>query len=346
MLDLITQIWRTINDASFYILFGLFVAGLIQSFVDKEKIAKHLGQRTIKSILWAAISGIPLPLCSCSVIPAAVSLKKSGASKGATLSFLISTPESGIDSMALSYALLDPIMTIFRPISAFVTAIIAGIGENIFGKKTQEFMPQETAPCMFCDEQDNNHNHTIIHRFKYGIRYAFVDLLQDISKWLTFGIIIAGTISYLIPQSFIENYLGQGLGAMLVMLFAGIPLYICATASTPIASALIAKGMSPGVAMVFLLAGPATNIATIIAVGKFLGKRSLVIYLVSISVCSIILGLLLNKIYLISGMDIKATLGKAGEIFPPGLKIIFTVGLIILMLNSIFATRRKNEETN
>ncbi len=252
LIGLFREIWHTLDDASAYILFGIFIAGLIQTFVDKDRIAKHLGKPGIKSVILAAIFGVPLPLCSCGVIPTAVSLRRNGASKGAVLSFLISTPESGIDSIAISYALLDPIMTIFRPIAAFVTAFIAGSSENIFGKKNEGLTTQQTDTCIFCDDEDEHHNHSFIHKLKYGMRYAFIDLLADIAIWLTLGIIIGGIISYFVPQNIIENYIGSGFYAMLFMLAIGIPLYICASASTPIAAALIAKGMSPGVALVFL----------------------------------------------------------------------------------------------
>jgi uncharacterized membrane protein YraQ (UPF0718 family) len=332
---LIKEIWGTFDDASLYILFGIFIAGLIQTFVDKDKIAKHLGKPGLKSVVLAAIFGVPLPLCSCGVIPTAVSLRKNGASRGAVLSFLISTPESGVDSIAISYALLDPIMTVFRPLAAFVTAVIAGVSENIFGKKAEEIVPQQKNSCIFCDEKEY-HNHSLVYRFKNGMHYAFVELLRDIAKWLIIGIVIGGAISYFIPQHIIENYLGSGWQAMFVMLIIGIPLYICASASTPIAAALIAKGMSPGVALVFLLAGPATNVAGILAVGKFLGKRSAVIYLTSISVCAIAFGLLLNHIYSLTGINIKTTLGKAGEILPHYFKTISAIILIILMIKTYF----------
>jgi len=332
---LVKEIWHTIDEAAVYILFGILVAGLIQMFVDKDKIAKHLGKRGLKSVLLAAICGIPLPLCSCGVLPTAISLRKNGASKGATLSFLISTPESGVDSIAISYALLDPIMTVFRPVAAFITAITAGIFENIFGKKEQKTASSKIDACINCGEDGKGHVHSLGQRFKYGMRYAFVDLLGDISVWLLIGIIVAGIISYFIPQTIIENYLGSGWQAMFLMLIVGMPLYICATASTPIAAALIAKGMSPGVALVFLLVGPATNIAGILSVGKFLGRRSLFIYLFSISVCAILLGLLLNHIYLISGINIQATFGKAGEVLPHSLKVISAIVLIVLMIYSI-----------
>ena len=334
-LGLINEIWHTFNDASLYILFGIFIAGLIQIFVDKEKISRYLGRPGIRSVVLAAILGVPLPLCSCGVIPMAVSLRKSGASKGATLSFLISTPESGVDSIAISFALLDPLMTVFRPIAAFVTAIVAGIGENVFGRKDAEATKEEADACIFCEGEGDDHNHSLAHKFKYGMRYAFTVLLGDIAKWLTLGIVIGGVISYFVPKEFIENYLGSGWQAMLIMLVIGIPLYVCASASTPIAAALIAKGMSPGVALVFLLAGPATNMAGILAVGKFLDKRAAVIYLISISVCAVGLGLLLNQIYSFTGLNIHVTLGKAGEVFPPFIKTASSITLIALMINSV-----------
>jgi len=340
-MGLLREVWHTFDDASFYILFGIFIAGLIQVFVDKDKIAKHLGKPGFKSVLLAAIFGIPLPLCSCGVIPTAISLKKNGASKGAVLSFLISTPESGVDSIAISYALLDPLMTVFRPVAAFITAIVAGISENIFGEKNKDAFAQQADSCIFCYEKDHKHKHDLISRFRYGMRYAFIDLLGDIAKWLTIGIVIGGIISYFVPQSFIENFLGSSWQSMLVMLAVGIPLYICASASTPIAAALIAKGMSPGVALVFLLAGPATNTAGILAVGKFLGKRSAVLYLLSISVSAVLLGLLLNQIYFISGINIKTTLGKASDILPHYIKLISAIILIILMINAILKMKRE-----
>ena len=342
LLGLINEIWHTFNDASLYILFGIFIAGLIQIFVDKEKISRHLGKPGIKSVVLAAILGVPLPLCSCGVIPMAVSLRKSGASKGAALSFLISTPESGIDSIAISFALLDPLMTIFRPIAAFITAIVAGISENVLGRKNNDTAKGQADTCIFCEDEGDDHNHSLAHKFKYGIRYAFVNLLGDIAKWLTLGIIIGGVISYFVPQDLIERYLGSGWQAMLIMLVIGIPLYVCASASTPIAAALIAKGMSPGVALVFLLAGPATNMAGILAVGKFLDKRAAVIYLISISVCAVGLGLLLNQIYSVAGLDIHVALGKAGDIFPPFIKTASSIALIILMINSVKRIRKCN----
>ncbi len=333
------EVWQVFNDASFYILFGVFVAGLIQIFVDKERIAHHLGTPGLRSVVVAALFGVPLPLCSCGVIPTAVSLRKNGASRGAVLSFLISTPESGVDSIAISFAMLDPLIALFRPVAAFVTAIIAGVMENVFGTKNNASAPKEEG-CVFCREAGNAHNHGLGFKFRHGMRYAFVELLGDIAFWLTIGIVAGGIISYFVPDDFIGRYLGTDWQAMLLMLAIGIPLYICASASTPIAAALIAKGMSPGVALVFLLAGPATNTAGILAVAKFLGKRSAVIYLVSISVCALLLGLALNQIYSFTGIDSKAVLGKAGEVIPGYIKLASSVALIVLMVWAVWRPRK------
>ncbi|MFW6134408.1 MAG: SO_0444 family Cu/Zn efflux transporter [Elusimicrobiota bacterium] len=347
LLGLLEQIWYTLDGASFYILVGILISGLLHSFISQKTIIKYTGKPSLKSVLYAGMLGIPLPLCSCGVLPTAISLRKSGASKGSVLSFLISTPESGIDSIAISYALLDPIMTIYRPAAAFITAIIAGVSENFFDKKEkteQKTKPQPEEVCKVCDtlsgDLEEEHSHNIKEKLKFGMHYAFVDLLGDISLWLIFGLALAGLISYFVPEKFIVQHLGFGWHSLLLMLVIGIPLYICATASTPIAAALILKGISPGAALVFLLAGPATNMAGILSVGKFLGKKAVIIYLVSISVSAIFFGIVLNQIYILSNINIQATMGQAEHIIPGYIKITSSLVLILLMGNSIIKTRK------
>lgn len=337
---IISEIWYVFCDASAYIIFGIFAAGIIHALIDQQKIARYLGKPGLRSVILAALCGVPLPLCSCGVIPAAISLRKSGASKGSTLSFLISTPESGIDSVAISYALLDIPMTIIRPVAAFITAIVAGLAENIFGKKDSAHGHTRVKTCVLCDET-MEHAHTRAERYRLALRYAFGELLGDIAVWLLLGMVLAGIISYCIPASFIEQYLGSGWQAMLVMLALGIPLYICASASTPVAAAFIAKGMSPGVALVFLIAGPATNVATVLAVGKFLGKRSAVIYLASIAVCAFVLGLAVNYFYSFFGIQASSAVGKASEIIPVPVRIVSAFVLLALMIRAL-SSRKKH----
>ena len=273
--------WHMLKDASVYLLFGFLIAGLIRLLLPDDKVVKYMGGKGTKPILIASLFGIPLPLCSCGVIPAAIGLRKQGAGKSATMSFLVSTPETGVDSIAITYALLDPLMTVFRPIAAFLTAMCTGILDNYVNRDipdTNDLIHIHDDTCMDnCTEKtiyETYQYSSLIRRLGMALRYGFVDLLGDLAKWLILGILIAGLISYLMPVGFIQNYLNNEWIAMLVMLVAGIPLYVCATASTPIAAALMVKGLSPGAALVFLLAGPASNAATITVVAKYFGKRS------------------------------------------------------------------------
>ena len=326
--------WHILLEASPYILFGLFISGIIEIFISKEKIARHLGPNKFKSVIYAALFGIPLPLCSCSVVPTAISLRKQGASKGATMAFLISTPETGVDSIAITYALMDPIITFFRPITSFITGTVGGIMENIFLTK-EEKIPAHIERMHGHEEElgvPESAGHGFFARIKYGMKYAFVDLTDDIALWLVLGIVAAGVITYLIPDTFIIDYFGSGWKAMFMMLIIGVPLYICASASTPIAAALIAKGISPGAALVFLMTGPATNTATIIMVTKFLGKKSAVIYLLSITACTLLMGFVLDYLYQFCGINPRAVIGKAGEIIPHSLEIASSIALILLMV--------------
>lgn len=339
-------------ESSIYILFGFFVAGLIYIFVSAEKIAKYLGRGKIRSVIYASFWGIPIPLCSCGVLPTAISLKKQGANNGATIAFLISTPESGVDSIAITYALLDPIMTIARPISAFITATTAGILENISGSMHESDVNLTQDTCKIdgccsgdnCSEDDHKGHHSFLEKIWAGLKYAFIDLIGDIAKWLIIGIIIAGLISYLIPADFVTEYLGGGIQSLIIMLIIGIPLYICATASTPIAAALVLKGMSPGAALVFLLAGPATNTAAIPVVTKFLGKKATGIYLATIAVMSVILGLTLDYVYLALGIKASALSGQVKEIFPEPVQIVASLFLIILMINGLWHEYKEKKE--
>ncbi|SFM47265.1 SO_0444 family Cu/Zn efflux transporter [Methanolobus profundi] len=350
--------WELFEEAAPYLFLGFAVAGLLHVLVPDEKILKHLGKSAgkFRSALNASLFGIPLPLCSCGVVPTALSLKNRGATKGATLSFLISTPETGVDSIAITYALLDPIMTIFRPIATMVTALLTGVTENILGERAaskKEPVPQKSnllmaQPMAACSDSSCgchtgpalDENASMVQKLREAFRYSFVELLGDITSWLVLGIIIAGVITYVIPDEIIEGYLGGGVFSMLIMLVIGIPLYICATASTPLAAALVAKGMSPGTAFVFLLAGPATNAATITMVTKFLGKRSATIYLSMIALCSLAFGLLLDVIYVRLGIEVSSIVGSASDVLAPEVKTAFALLLVPLMVYGVYRQKR------
>ena len=323
-------------DASPYILFGILVAGLLKMFLSTDYIARNLGEGRFKPVFKAAILGIPIPLCSCGVLPAAVSLKKQGASNGATTAFLISTPESGIDSIAISWALLDPIMTVARPVVAFITAFAAGISESFFG--TSESSLKVDNSCAVdgccdgedCDPVEHDNHHSFVEKLAAGMRYAFGELWGDLAGWFAVGLLLAGFITAVIPDDVVTAYLGGGLSAMLLMLLVGIPLYICATASTPIAAALIMKGVSPGAALVFLLVGPATNVASLSVLVGMLGKRAVAIYLGAIAVVSVLAGLTLDLIYNLSGITARAAVGQAAELVPVPVQYAAVLVLILI----------------
>src|SRR5210317_597599 len=310
IINILLASWHLLLEASVYILFGMLVGGLLKVFLNPSFVAAHLGRGRFVSVIKAALFGIPIPLCSCGVLPAAVSLRKQGASNGATTAFLISTPESGVDSISITYALLDPIMTVARPLAAFFTAAVAGISENLLERKKEvnRITPDLSCPvdgCCSgddCDPEIHSRHHSFLEKIKAGIGYAFGELWEDIAKWFLFGLLLAGLITVLIPDDIFSRYLRPGLPAMLLMLIVGIPLYICATASTPIAAALILKGVSPGAALVFLLAGPATNMASLTVLVGTLGKRATAIYLSAIAVSAVFFGLVVDQVYISMGI--------------------------------------------
>ena len=273
-----------------------------------------------------------------------MSLRKQGANNGATTAFLISTPESGVDSISITYALLDPIMTVARPFVAFVTAAFAGIAENLFGNsgQNQRIIPDLSCPVdnccdgQNCDPETHRRHHTFFEKIKAGIAYAFSDLWEDIAKWFLFGVLLAGFITVLIPDDIFSTYLGSGLSAMLLMLAIGIPLYICATASTPIAAALILKGVSPGAALVFLLVGPATNVASLTVVTGILGKRATAIYLGTIAVSAVFFGLVVDQVYTSMGISAQAMVGQASEVMPLWVQGAGALLVLILSIKPLY----------
>jgi uncharacterized protein len=309
LFDIARACWEILLTSAPWVLIGFGFAGLLKGFLPPSLITRHLGNNRFGSVIKASLFGVPLPLCSCGVIPAAISLHKQGANKGATAAFLISVPETGVDSMAITWALLDPIMTIIRPVAAFVTATLAGVMINLLhqpAEATPVPAPEKTqCGCSStCSSLLSVEKKSLGEKLKTGLEFAFGELLEDIGKWLVLGIIMAGVFTALLPADFFEQYLSNEFSGLLIMLLAGVPLYICATASTPIAAALVLKGLSPGAALVFLLAGPATNLATMTVVYRYFGRPATIIYLLAIAVCSVALGWLTNRWYLATGSKI------------------------------------------
>ena len=343
ILSVLHEAWNLLLESSVYIIFGLMVSGLLRVFLNPNSVGHHFGQGRFLSVFKAALLGIPIPLCSCGVLPAAVSLRKQGANNGATTAFMISTPESGIDSIAITYALIDPIMTVARPVVAFFTAAVAGMAENLlsFGSKNSFPSPDLTCPVdgccdgIDCPPQDHSRHHTFAIKFRAGLNYALSELWGDLAGWFLLGLILAGLITAFIPEDMLGRTLGGGIQSMLIMLAFGIPLYICATASTPIAAALILKGVSPGAALVFLLAGPATNLTSLTVLLGIIGKRATTIYLISIAFMTVICGLALDRIYEFFGISAQAVVGRAVEIMPVWAEWAGAIFLVFLSVKPI-----------
>jgi uncharacterized membrane protein YraQ (UPF0718 family)/copper chaperone CopZ len=331
------SVWDTLKEMAPYILFGFLVAGVLSVAIRQETVERHLGGKGIGSVIKAALFGVPLPLCSCGVIPVAASLRRHGASEGATTSFLISTPQTGVDSILVTLSLLGPVFAVFRPIVSFVSGLFGGTLVTLFGSSKGSDAPARPSCvgecCTECEE-----GNAVTRALKYG----FVTLPGDLNRALLVGVAIAGLIAAVVPDDYFATILGGGIISMLVMMALGIPVYVCATASVPIAAALIAKGVSPGAALVFLMTGPATNAATITTVWRIMGKRIAALYIGTVAVSAIIAGLLLD--YIFSALQIPAFSGMPAMI--PG--IIKTAGAVVLLgvlFASFFRTTRVGGES-
>lgn len=302
MIEILTKIaietWRVFLAAAPYMMIGLVAAMVIHAFFPKDRVQSVLGKPGLGSILKASLLGIPLPLCSCGVLPTALSLRDQGASRGATVSFLVSTPETGMDSIAVTYALINPAMTVLRPVAAFISAVVAGIGvERLVGRETKPQEPKAES-CHHCscssDTTKSTSKPTLVERMRGSLQYIVTDFFPDIANWLLLGFVLSGVVAAFVPNSFL---LGIPAGAQLLLtVVAGVPIYICASASTPIAAVLMAKGLTPGAALVFLLVGPATNVASFLVIGRRLGFRTAVVYLTSLAVVALTIGLGINML--------------------------------------------------
>lgn len=327
-------------DAAPWLLLGLAAAGLIKAWLPETLLSRWLGGSGTWPITRAALIGAPLPLCSCGVLPAALGLHRSGASRSSTISFLIATPETGVDSIALSYALLGPVMAVVRPIAAITSAIVSGLLTAMVPEaRPAPLAIPVTSACsggaccsntVSAAQFSESHLSTTLR----GLRYAATDILDDIALWLAVGIVLAGAVATWVPPHALAAW-GSGLPAMLLMLLVGVPMYICATASTPLAAGLLLAGISPGTVLVFLLAGPATNLATLAVVRKEFGTAVLTAYLTGISLTSIGLGLLLDLLLDSYAIDITAQLGEGGELVPVSLAWVSGVILILLAVRPI-----------
>ncbi len=382
------EILLLINEMSPYLLLGFLLAGLMHAFIPGRYYTRYLSKPTLGSVINAAIFGIPLPLCSCGVIPTAMSLRKEGASRGAVTSFLIATPQTGIDSIIATFSLMGVPFAVIRPIAALITAVLGGWMVNTFVSlrdrrahremaegtivKTEE---TETCTChchenkaeSCCpegDSDDHHHHHhhsshhhsshhhsssnaschchdrkipeTIGGKIVEALRYAFLDMMSDIGKWLVIGLVVAGLITIYVPDEVFTIFKDNTMASMILVLIISIPMYLCATGSIPIAVVLMLKGLTPGAALVLLMAGPACNMASILVIRKGLGFRTLVIYILSIVIGAVFFGCLIDWLQYSGMIDFTSRVSQTMEIKEGGAGIIKWTSTIVLTLLLLF----------
>ena len=321
MQSFFTSLLNVVCEMAPYLLLGFLIAGVLHVFVPQKFYANYLSRNNKLSVLWAALLGIPLPLCSCGVIPTAIGLKNEKASKGAIASFLIATPQTGIDSILATFSLMGLGFAIIRPTAALITGICGGLLVNRLVHEN-DIIDDTTSSC-----QVENGN-----RIWRVLKYAFYDMLRDIGLRLLIGLVVAALIQVAVPDEFFLSFGSQPLLQMLVILVIAVPMYICSTGSIPVAAALMMKGLSPGAALVMLMAGPAVNLASILVVHKSMGRRFTSIYLMTIVGFAILFGLLLNA----TGIDFNTTTQEAccmsTSALPNPFKIVCATVLTLLII--------------
>ena len=325
------EIFSLINSMSPYLLLGFFLAGIMHAFVPGRLYRRHLGNNNFKSILYATLIAIPLPLCSCGVIPTAMSLRREGASRGSVISFLIATPQTGVDSILATFSLMGLPFAIIRPIAALCTALFGGIFSNI----VESGRPEGKAAAYTTEEETPQ---GFAAKIKSALKYSFVTMMQDIGKWLVVGLFIAGLITLYVPDELFSAFADNTLLSILIVLICAIPMYLCATGSIPIAIALMMKGLSPGAALVLLMAGPAVNVASILVIHRVMGFRSMLVYLLSIIGGAIVFALgidyLLPREWFTEPLQAAASC-EHGEGFSYIFKWICTGTMLVLLVNAL-----------
>lgn len=346
-MEFIYSLINMLAEMAPYLLLGFGIAGILYAFVPSNFYRKHLSRPGMLSVIKAALIGVPLPLCSCGVLPTTVSLRRNGASRGASTSFLIATPQTGIDSIAATYSLLGPAFAIIRPVAALVTAFIGGM------LVTKEDKSCCTSSEMEVDTIDAPASDTLGGKIRDALRYGYVDMIQNIGKWLIIGLVIAAAITVFVPDGFFTFFAGYPLLSMLAVVIVAVPMYVCSTGSIPIALSLMLKGLSPGAAFVLLMAGPAANFASIIIVGKSLGKKTAAIYLGTIIAGAILIGLCIDYLMPRDWFTMPLTAGAANCHLHIGVfSGICSVVLVILLVNALIkryspkkSLKMENEQT-
>jgi uncharacterized membrane protein YraQ (UPF0718 family) len=331
ILNILKEIWLVTVAMAPYLLFGFLMAGVLSILISQNYVRRHLGGQGWRQSLKAALFGVPMPICSCGVIPLAASLRKHGASRSATASFLASTPQTGVDSLLITYALLGWVFAVFRAVVAFLSGIICGTAVGAVSPREEEDTPVCTDDC--CQPKST-------HILKRILSYGFVSLPRDIARAMVLGIVISGVISGLIPENYFTDSLGgDSIAAMFIMLTIGIPLYVCSSGSVPIALAFIKAGIAPGAVLIFLITGPATNAATLTTLWKIIGRKQLIVFLITLSVCALAAGFIINTMDLQLGVSeyVCECCGEQNGWF----EILCTVALIVILGKGMLPAKKE-----
>ena len=360
-LQLLLASWEVFVEMAPFLVLGFLVAGFLSQWLAAERLSRWIARDDLRSVGVASVVGAPLPLCSCSVVPVAASLRRAGAGKGATSAFLVATPETGVDSISVTYGLLDPLMTLVRPLASVLSAIATGLAVNVFVRSGSDDSPEaglaggaggdHEEESLECTDHDHHHHHDHDHAHDHhgaeggpegpgllrrALRYAFVEMLDDLGGALLVGVLLSGLIGVLLPDSLLQEPWLQGPGGLLAMLAIGIPVYVCAASSTPIAASLILKGLSPGAALVFLLAGPSTNLATLSVMTRYLGRRVVILHIVVLALVTLAFGFATDALYSLLDLAPEARLGHEHGGAEAWLGTVSAVLLLLLLCGTLW----------
>jgi uncharacterized protein len=315
IMKIVSEFWSILAEMSPYLLLGFIIAGFLSVVLSAEFVRRHLGGNDMWSVIKASLFGVPLPLCSCGILPVTASLRKQGAGKGACVSFIISTPQTGVDSIAITYSLLGPFYAVIRPVTAFLSGIAGGFLMLFFDKDSRRRAGAEQhadvsdGSCPDCDKSGGGcceveTKKTAPRRFIKALKYGFLELPADVAGAMIVGLIIAALVSVFVPETLFADKISNRYVQMLVMMVMGIPMYVCSAASVPVAAVLILKGVTPGAALVFLMTGPATNAAALTTIYHSLGRAAMFVYLGTVAFCSILFGILLDFLAFNMSIDV------------------------------------------
>ncbi len=327
-----------LNEMSPYILLGFLIAGVMHAFIPRRVFARHLSGTGWKAVVKSALIGIPLPLCSCGVLPTAVAMRRNGASRAASTSFLVATPQTGVDSIAATWSLLGPAFAIVRPVAALVTAVFGGVAVG----HTEKAESRTECHTEVAEEEIKG---GLMAKCLAALKYGFVDLVGSIGSWLVAGLLIAAVITVYVPADFFA-FLGRNpLLSMLAVVIVAVPMYVCATGSIPIAMSLVLKGLSPGTALVLLMAGPAANFASFTLIAREMGRRAAVVYLISIVAGAIAFGLMIDYLLPARWFAIDASGMMSGHMHGFSLFSTLCSGVLVVLLAVALIKRNIHHST-